>query len=159
MPVAISLWLAGVRLRSHHTHSHTHTAAAPGLCLRVCSCVYLASLVSPSFGVSLPFGNARTTKTAPCAQLSHVFHSRLAAIFIAHSFCAAVVGLCLLLSLVSIFSVFISFCVLRATLFFLIHSRLLFSSHFLPCYISNHCFLSKLSIPLERLHRSHLTHR
>lgn len=108
------LALAGRRAPSL---SHTHSSSRP-LSACVLVCVSGISCISQFRGISALWQrennkNCPLRSALPCFPFS--FSSHFA---IAHSFCAAVVGLCLLVSLVSIFSVFISFCVLRATLFF-----------------------------------------
>lgn len=149
------------------SHTHTHTAA-PGLCslrlsacvfvrvcVRVCMCVSGISCISQFQGISTK-GQCENNKNCPCAQLSHVFHSRLQPFLLLTRFVPllAFVSSCLLYP----FSRYSYRFVCREPLFsshsFSPSLLFLFSSHFFSCYISNHCFLSKLSILLGR-HSSH----
>lgn len=163
------LTLPGRRAPSlSHTHTHTQQlqAFAVCVCLRVCSCeyvcvcacVYLASLVSPSFGGISTKGQCENNKNCPCAQLSHVFHSRLQPFLLLTRFVPLLAFVSSpLVSCIHFLGIRIVLCAVSHSFF--CHSfspslLFLFSFHFFSCYISNHCFLSKLSIPLGR-HSSH----
>lgn len=115
------------------SHTQQLQAFAVCVCLRVCSCeyvcvcacVYLASLVSPSFRVSLLKGNARTTKTAPA--LSSPMFSILVC---SHFYCSLVLCCCWplspLVSCIHFLGIRIVLCAVSHS-FLVIHSRLHFS--------------------------------
>lgn len=133
MPVAISLWLAGVRLRSHHTHSHTHTHNSSSRPLSACVlvCVSGISCISQFRGISAK-GQRENNKNCPLRSALPCFPFS----FSSHFYCSLVLcrrcwPLSPLVSCIHFLSIHIVLCAASHSFFF--SYILAFSSLLISC--------------------------